>query len=121
MKQYIVTGMTCAACQAHVEKAVGDLKDVDSVSVSLLTNSMRVEGNADPDEVIQAVEKAGYGAHVQGEEKHSSNDLELSLCPSKVGGMMRTGGMTKGLLGFIGVFGLYTASEGAAGEGCQDS
>lgn len=51
----------------------------------------------------------------------SSNDLELSLCPSKVGGMMRTGGMTKGLLGFIGVFGLYTASEGAAGEGCQDS
>lgn len=68
--------MTCAACQAHVEKAVGDLKDVDSVSVSLLTNSMRVEGNADPDEVIQAVEKAGYGAHVQGEEKHSSNDLE---------------------------------------------
>lgn len=79
MKQYIVTGMTCAACQAHVEKAVGDLKDVDSVSVSLLTNSMRVEGNADPDEVIQAVEKAGYGAHVQGEEKHSSNDLEETL------------------------------------------
>lgn len=79
MKQYIVTGMTCAACQAHVEKAVGDLKDVDSVSVSLLTNSMRVEGNADPDEVIQVVEKAGYGAHVQGEEKHSSNDLEEAL------------------------------------------
>lgn len=71
--------MTCAACQAHVEKAVGDLKDVDSVSVSLLTNSMRVKGNADPDEVIQAVEKAGYGAHVQGEEKHSSNDLEEAL------------------------------------------
>ena len=71
--------MTCAACQAHVKKAVGDLKDVDSVSVSLLTNSMRVEGNADPDEVIQAVEKAGYGAHVQGEEKHSSNDLEEAL------------------------------------------
>ena len=79
MKQYIVTGMTCAACQAHVEKAVGELKDVDSVSVSLLTNSMRVEGNADPDEVIQAVEKAGYGAHVQREEKHSSNDLEEAL------------------------------------------
>lgn len=79
MKQYIVMGMTCAACQAHVKKAVGELKDVDSVSVSLLTNSMRVEGNADPDEVIQAVEKAGYGAHVQGEEKHSSNDLEEAL------------------------------------------
>ena len=63
MKQYIVTGMTCAACQAHVEKAVGELKDVDSVSVSLLTNSMRVEGNADPGEVIQAVEKAGYGEY----------------------------------------------------------
>ena len=71
--------MTCAACQAHVEKAVGELKDVDSVSVSLLTNTMRVEGNADPGEVIQAVEKAGYGAHVQGEEKHSSNDLEEAL------------------------------------------
>lgn len=79
MKQYIVTGMTCAACQAHVEKAVGELKDVDSVSVSLLTNSMRVEGNADPEKVIQAVEKAGYGANVQGEEKHSSNDLEEAL------------------------------------------
>ena len=45
----------------------------------------------------------------------------VNVITSKVGGMMRTGGMTKGLLGFIGVFGLYTASEGAAGEGCQDS
>ena len=79
MKQYIVTGMTCAACQAHVEKAVRELKDVDSVSVSLLTNSMRVEGNASASEVIQAVEKAGYGAHVQGEEKQSSSDLEDAL------------------------------------------
>lgn len=79
MKQYIVTGMTCAACQAHVEKAVRELKDVDSVSVSLLTNSMRVEGNASTSEVIQAVEKAGYGAHVQGEEKQSSSDLEDAL------------------------------------------
>ena len=65
-QQYIVTGMTCAACQAHVEKAVSKLEKVDSVTVSLLTNSMAVEGSASPEEVIQAVEKAGYGAQIKG-------------------------------------------------------
>ncbi len=68
-QQYIVTGMTCAACQAHVEKAVARLESVDSVSVSLLTNSMSVEGGASPEEVIRAVEKAGYGAQVKGTEE----------------------------------------------------
>ncbi len=68
MEQYIVTGMTCAACQAHVEKAVSKLSNVDSVNVSLLTNSMTVEGTATKDEIIKAVEAAGYGARLKGEE-----------------------------------------------------
>ncbi|MCR5794692.1 MAG: heavy metal translocating P-type ATPase [Solobacterium sp.] len=73
MEQYIVTGMSCAACQARVEKAVSGLEGVDSCSVSLLTNSMGVEGSASPDEVIKAVEKAGYGASLKGEEKKESS------------------------------------------------
>ena len=62
MEQYIVTGMSCAACQARVEKAVAKVPGVDSVSVSLLTNSMGVEGSAAPAAIIEAVEAAGYGA-----------------------------------------------------------
>ena len=68
-QQYIVTGMTCAACQAHVEKAVAKLDTVDSVTVSLLTNSMAVDGTALPEEVIRAVEKAGYSAQIKGDEQ----------------------------------------------------
>lgn len=60
--QYMVTGMTCAACQAHVEKAVSQVPGVDKVTVSLLTNSMSVEGKASASDVVEAVEKAGYGA-----------------------------------------------------------
>ena len=70
MKQYKVTGMSCAACQSRVEKAVGKVPGVSSVAVSLLTNSMGVEGDADPSAVIEAVEKAGYGASLK-----SSSDL----------------------------------------------
>ena len=66
MKCYDVTGMSCAACSAHVEKAVGKVEGVDGVSVSLLTNSMNVEGTASPEDVIRAVEKAGYGARLKG-------------------------------------------------------
>ena len=62
MEQYTVTGMSCAACSARVEKAVSKIEGVESCSVSLLTNSMGVEGSASPDEIIAAVEKAGYGA-----------------------------------------------------------
>ena len=62
MKQYTVTGMSCAACSARVEKAVGKVPGVDSCSVSLLTNSMAVEGDVSPQDVIAAVEEAGYGA-----------------------------------------------------------
>ncbi len=65
MEQYNVTGMSCAACSARVEKAVGAIKGVSSCSVSLLTNSMSVEGTADSAEIIEAVSAAGYGASVK--------------------------------------------------------
>ena len=66
MKQFDVTGMSCAACSARVEKAVSALPGVESCSVSLLTNSMGIEGSASPDEIIRAVEEAGYGAAEKG-------------------------------------------------------
>ena len=66
MEQYIVTGMSCAACQARVEKAVNGVQGVTSCSVSLLTNSMGVEGSASSKDIIQAVENAGYGASLKG-------------------------------------------------------
>ena len=66
MKQYQVTGMSCAACSARVEKAVSKVPGVTSCSVSLLTNSMGVEGSAAEQAVIAAVEAAGYGASVKG-------------------------------------------------------
>lgn len=65
MKQYIITGMSCAACSARVEKAVGKVPGVDSCSVSLLTNSMGVEGEASPEDIIRAVTEAGYGAQLK--------------------------------------------------------
>ena len=68
MEQYIVTGMSCAACQARVEKAVSKVEGVDSCSVSLLTNSMGVEGNASPEDVIHAVTAAGYGARLKADD-----------------------------------------------------
>lgn len=69
MVQYNVTGMSCAACSARVEKAVSKVKGVTSCSVSLLTNSMGVEGTASAQDVINAVTEAGYGASVKGGEK----------------------------------------------------
>ena len=66
MEQYSVTGMSCAACSARVEKAVSKVPGVTACSVSLLTNSMGVEGTASPQEIIQAVEHAGYGASQKG-------------------------------------------------------
>lgn len=78
MDKYNITGMSCAACQAHVEKAVGKVPGVESVSVSLLTNSMGVEGSASSEAIVKAVEDAGYGAAVQGAEENqsSANSLE---------------------------------------------
>ncbi len=66
IQQYSVTGMSCAACSARVEKAVSAVPGVTSCAVSLLTNSMGVEGSATPDDIIAAVRKAGYGASVKG-------------------------------------------------------
>lgn len=78
MDKYNITGMSCAACQAHVEKAVGKVPGVESVSVSLLTNSMGVEGSASSEAIVKAVEDAGYGAAIQGveESQSSTNSLE---------------------------------------------
>ena len=72
MDQYTVTGMSCAACQARVEKAVSKVPGVSACSVSLLTNSMGVEGSAAPADIIKAVTDAGYGAQPKGAEKTSS-------------------------------------------------
>lgn len=74
--QYMVTGMTCAACQAHVEKAVSRVPGVDKVTVSLLTNSMSVEGKASASDVVEAVEKAGYGAKPMGASSAGMSRLE---------------------------------------------
>lgn len=81
MKQYNVTGMSCAACSARVEKAVSAVEGVTACSVSLLTNSMGVEGSADDDAIIKAVTDAGYGATVKGGASavHRSGDDEDSL------------------------------------------
>ena len=77
MEQYTVTGMSCAACSARVEKAVSKVEGVTSCSVSLLTNSMGVEGSASPEAIIKAVEDAGYGASPKSSarEHHSSMDM----------------------------------------------
>ncbi len=74
MKQYNVTGMSCAACSARVEKAVNAVPGVTSCAVSLLTNSMGVEGSASPEEIISAVKNAGYGASIKGESSAKTAD-----------------------------------------------
>ena len=73
IQQYNVTGMSCAACSARVEKAVNEVEGVTSCSVSLLTNSMGVEGDANPADIMKAVEAAGYGATVRGKNERSSS------------------------------------------------
>lgn len=74
MKQYTVTGMSCAACSARVEKAVSKVDGVTSCSVSLLTNLMGVEGSATDAQIVEAVEQAGYGASPKGTATESEND-----------------------------------------------
>lgn len=76
MEQFNVMGMSCAACQARVEKAVNAVEGVESCAVSLLTNSMGVEGTAAPDEIIKAVENAGYGASLKAGKENSSRPAE---------------------------------------------
>ena len=87
MQKFVVTGMSCAACQARVEKAVSKVPGVNECSVSLLTNSMGVEGTANTEEIIKAVEKAGYGAQVFGENSGNSGGKE-----SLDGGALAGGG-----------------------------
>ncbi|MBQ3872115.1 MAG: heavy metal translocating P-type ATPase [Clostridia bacterium] len=79
MKQYNVTGMSCAACSARVEKAVSKVEGVTSCSVSLLTNSMGVEGTAADEAIIKAVEDAGYGASLKGRKNETSTADESLL------------------------------------------
>lgn len=83
MEQYTVTGMSCAACSTRVEKAVSKVPGVSSCSVSLLTNSMGVEGNASAQAIISAVEEAGYGASLKGaaaqNQSHSTTEGEELL------------------------------------------
>ena len=83
MKQYTVTGMSCAACSSRVEKAVSKVPGVTACSVSLLTNSMGVEGDAPPETVIHAVEDAGYGASLKGQgtaaQAQSASEAEDAL------------------------------------------
>ncbi len=78
MKQYNVTGMSCAACSARVEKAVGKVEGVTACSVSLLTNSMGVEGTADAEKIIKAVEEAGYGASLKGAAEQGERSAATS-------------------------------------------
>lgn len=89
MEQYQVTGMSCAACSAHVEKAVAAVAGVDSVSVSLLTNSMAVTGTAPDSEIISAVEKAGYGAVRKGAKTDSAANQEDALLDKETPVMKR--------------------------------
>lgn len=79
MTQYNVTGMNCAACSARVEKAVSKVDGVTSCSVSLLTNSMGVEGTADSGAIIKAVKAAGYGASLKGDDKAESKSADDTL------------------------------------------
>ena len=77
MKNYDVTGMSCAACAARIEKAVGKVEGVESCAVNLLTNSMSVEGVASEKDVIRAVKAAGYGAKLQKSGENQSENGEI--------------------------------------------
>ena len=89
MKQYSVTGMSCAACSASVEKAVSGVPGVTACSVSLLTNSMGVEGSADSAAVIAAVKAAGYGASLKGSEPKTGEDAEEALADHETPALRR--------------------------------
>ena len=81
MTKYDVSGMSCAACSTRVEKAVSSVEGVTGCSVNLLTNSMGVEGTADPAQIIKAVENAGYGAALHGSNKEEKKELEDKETP----------------------------------------
>ena len=85
MKQFNVTGMSCAACSARVEKAVSKVAGVSSCSVSLLTNSMGIEGNASDEAIIEAVVNAGYGASLKTKVKSDSSSGTSSVSGGQKG------------------------------------
>ena len=91
MTKYNVTGMSCAACQARVEKAVNGVEGVESCSVSLLTNSLTVEGSADAEAVIKAVEAAGYGASPAGSSELLEESLDNKEMPVLVSRLVSSG------------------------------
>ena len=100
MTHYTVTGMSCAACSARVEKAVGKVDGVTSCAVSLLTNSMSVDGTAAPDAVIAAVQAAGYGASLKGAGKAAPSAAEAEAA-------LEQGGARLGRYYLVG----YTVSQ----------
>ena len=89
MEQYNVTGMSCAACQARVEKAVSAVPGVTACAVSLLTNSMGVEGDASPEAIVRAVENAGYGASLKGASKTAAAPEEDALADRETPALRR--------------------------------
>ena len=101
MKRYDVTGMSCAACQARVEKAVAAVPGVTGCAVSLLTNSMGVEGSADESAVIRAVEAAGYGASVKGQAQKTGTRAEDALRDRDTPILMRRLWASIGFLGIL--------------------
>ena len=84
MDRYNITGMSCAACSARVEKAVKAVDGVTECSVNLLTNSMTVKGSATTDTIIEAVQKAGYGAELQGAKSKDKKPVDSEKKEIKV-------------------------------------
>lgn len=101
MKQFTVTGMSCAACSARVEKAVSGVEGVTSCSVSLLTNSMGVEGDFSDSSVIKAVQAAGYGASVKGGESRNSSAAEDQLADHETPKMKKRLAASVGFLALL--------------------
>ncbi len=112
MEQYNVTGMSCAACSAHVEKAVSAVQGVTSCSVSLLTNSMGVEGTASPSDIIAAVEGAGYGASLKGSKAKEASSSDDSLKDTETPKMKRR---LIASLGFLAVLMYFSMGHGMWG------
>ena len=101
MKQFTVTGMSCAACSARVEKAVSGVEGVTSCSVSLLTNSMGVEGDFSDSSIIKAVQDAGYGASVKGGESRNSSAAEDQLADHETPKMKKRLAASVGFLALL--------------------
>ena len=102
MEQYNVTGMSCAACSARVEKAVSKVEGVTSCSISLLTNSMGVEGTASSQAIIAAVEAAGYGASLRGAGGRQSGNGAGNMSAGSNGGRTGSAAMTEDMLKEMG-------------------